>query len=172
MLGVREGERLDSIEAAIAGATQSIAAFTEAAQARLPFFVQSTAFQTFVSTTSGATSTLVIPPLAGQLVRVTGLHVVAVGTTQGEVKSATLQLGNALTIPLEVTSTATPAASTTKLTLSVCSIMLDTISQGYGAPALPSNAPLALNVVAGDTHNMTLAAWLWGEQVPATGMIS
>lgn len=170
--GKHEGEREDRLEALIAGATQSLAALTEASQARLPFFVQSSAWQTFVSTTSGKTSTLVIPPLAAQLVRVTGLHVIAVGTSQAEVKSATLQLGNALTIPLEVTSTATPAASTAKLTVPVCSIMLDTMSQGVSAPALPSGSPLALNVVAGDTANMTLAAWLWGEQQPATGMVS
>jgi hypothetical protein len=166
----REGEYEDRLEAIIAGATQSLAAQTEAMQGRLPFWVQSTAWQTYGPTTSGVTSSLVIPPLASQLVRVTGLLVAAVGTTAGQLKSATLQLGNALTIPIPVAVTTN--TSSAQLALGVCSIMLDTLSQGAVAGGGGPNPNLALNVVAGDVHNMTLAAWLWGEQVPTTGMVN
>ncbi|MGO9405767.1 MAG: hypothetical protein ACLP41_00475 [Acidimicrobiales bacterium] len=153
------GERLDRMEEIIGGAVNSIAALTENAQARMPFYVESHAVQNF-SVTSGPTYSITCQPLAQQLVRVTGLVAIAQGSTAKVLASATFQFGNDLLLPLlDIGSESVFALS---LILPLCSRMLDSQSQ----------KSLILSAVSGDTGTLQLALWIWGEQVPTTGMVS
>ena len=153
------GERLDRMEEIIGGAVNSIAALTENAQARMPFYVESHAVQNF-SVTSGPTYSITCQPLAQQLVRVTGLVAIAQGSTATVLASATFQFGNDLLLPLlDIGSESVFALS---LILPLCSRMLDSQSQ----------KSLILSAVSGDTGTLQLALWIWGEQVPTTGMVS
>jgi hypothetical protein len=157
--------RTEEFVEAVTGAMNSIAALVEQAQAKLPFYVETHVSQTFVSTTAAQTYTVSPNPLAAQLVRVTGLVAVAFGTSASEVGATVLQLGNnfALPVPQQLATTVSQSA----LVLPACSYFLDTISQGVVQGA----GNLKLTCVAGDTHNLSLALWLWGEMVPATGMV-
>ena len=153
------GERLDRMEEIIGGAVNSIAALTENAQARMPFYVESHAVQNF-SVTSGPTYSITCQPLAQQLVRVTGLVAIAQGSTAKVLACATFQFGNDLLLPLlDIGSESVFALS---LILPLCSRMLDSQSQ----------MSLILSAVSGDTGTLQLALWIWGEQVPTTGMVS
>lgn len=153
------GERLDKMEEIIGGAVNSIAALTENAQARMPFYVETHAAQNF-TVTSGPTYSLAVQPLAQQLVRVTGLVAIAQGSTAKVLASASFQFGNDLLLPLlDIGSESVFGLS---LILTACSRMLDSQSQ----------KSLTLSAVSGDTGTLQLALWLYGEQVPATGMVS
>ena len=147
------------MEAIIGGAVNSIAALTEAAQARMPFYVESHAAQNF-SVVSGNVVTITVQPLAQQLVRVTGLLAVAQGSTLAVLAAASFQFGNDLLLPLLDTGSASVFGLS--LILPVCSRMLDSQSQ----------KTLTLSATAGGSGTIQTALWLWGEQVPATGMVS
>ena len=114
------------MEAIIGGAVNSIAALTEAAQARMPFYVESHAAQNF-SVVSGNVVTITAQPLAQQLVRVTGLLAVAQGSTLAVLAAASFQFGNDLLLPLLDTGSASVFGLS--LILPVCSRMLDSQSQ-------------------------------------------
>lgn len=154
------GERLDKMEEIIGGAVNSIAALTENAQARMPFYVETHATQNFTGTTSGKTYSITAQPLAQQLVRVTGLVAIAQGSTTIELASATFQFGNDLLLPLLDVGSA--SVFSLSLILTACSRMLDSQSQ----------KSLTLSAVVGDTGTLQLALWIYGEQMPATGMVS
>jgi len=153
------GERLDKMEEIIGGAVNSIAALTENAQARMLFYVESHAQQNF-AVTSGNTYSLAVQPLAQQLVRVTGLVAIAQGSTVKVLASATLQLGNDLLLPL--LDIGSVSAFGLSFFLMNCSRMPDSHSQKQ----------LQLNVVSGDTGTLQMVLWVYGEQMPATGMVS
>ena len=153
------GERLDKMEAIIGGAVNSIAALTEAAQARMPFYVESHANQNF-TVVSGNTVALAVQPLAQQLVRVTGLAAIVQGSTATVLGSATFQFGNDLLLPLlDISSAAVFGLS---LFFTNCSRMLDSQSQ----------KSLQLNAVAAGSGTLQMALWIYGEQMPTTGMVS
>ena len=153
------GERLDKMEEIIGGAVNSIAALTENAQARMPFYVESHAQQNF-AVTSGPTYSLAVQPLAQQLVRVTGLVAIIQASTVTALASATLQLGNDLLLPL--LDIGTVSAFGVSFFLTNCSRMLDSQSQKQ----------IQLNAVAGASGTLQLVLWVYGEQMPATGMVS
>jgi hypothetical protein len=147
------------MEEIIGGAVNSIAALTENAQARMPFYVETHAQQNF-AVTSGNTYSLAVQPLAQQLVRVTGLVAIVQGSTEAVLGSASFQFGNDLLLPLLDISSADVFGLS--LFLTNCSRMLDSQSQ----------KSLQLNAVAAGSGTLQMALWIYGEQVPATGMIS
>ena len=153
------GERLDRMEEIIGGAVNSIAALTEQAQARMPFYVETHGQQTYEVTTATAVA-LAVQPLAQQLVRVTGLVAIVQGSSETVLGSATFQFGNDLLLPLLDFGGA--AVFGLSLILPVCSRMLDSQSQ----------KSLQLNAIAGAGGELKLALWIWGEQMPTTGMVS
>lgn len=166
-----EGRELNDLLSIISGATNSIAALTEQFQARLPFYVSGQVNQTFTTTTSGTVYTIALPPLATQLVRLTGIVAVVDGSTIAEVGATTLQIGNGFTCPLPVVA-AGNARSSASLVVPICSIMLDTLSQGGSSlPSHVGGTGIVLNCTAAGTGNLTMGLWAWGEQQPATGMI-
>lgn len=153
------GERLDKMEEIIGGAVNSIAALTEQAQARMPFYVETYGQQTYPVTTATAVA-LAVQPLAQQLVRVTGLVAIVQGSSETVLGSATLQFGNDLLLPLLDFGGALVFGLS--LILPVCSRMLDSQSQ----------KSLQLNAIAGAGGQLMLALWIWGEQIPTTGLVS
>jgi hypothetical protein len=91
---------------------------------------------------------------------VTGLVAIAQGSTAKVLASASFQFGNDLLLPLlDIGSESVFGLS---LILTACSRMLDSQSQ----------KSLTLSAVSGDTGTLQLALWLYGEQVPTTGMVS
>ncbi len=152
------GERLDRMEEIIGGAVNSIAALTEQAQARLPFYVDTHAQQNFTVTT-GQLVSITPQPMAQQLVRVTGLMAIVQGSASNVLGPASLQFGDLL---LPLVNTTAASVFGLALVLPICSKMLDSQSQRQ----------LTLSATAEASGTLSLFLWVWGEQVPTTGMVS
>lgn len=156
----REEDRLARLESIIAGATQSIAAYTEQAQARLPFYVQSLASGTFNDTEDSGIITVKLPGLAAQLVRVVGVLVSFTDLTTGFLQGSIFALGSMQLAP-SVGSEYDSAYLTLNGLWTPISYMADTLQQ--------QTIELTANVADGDSIRGSVL--VWGEQVPATGMV-
>ena len=139
-------ERMDRFESTIAGALQSLAAYTEQSQSKLPFFIERHAAQ--VPNTDPFTLTL--QPVAAQLVRITGLVVLFPPSLSGSATEFEVTLGD---------------------------LVMDLL--GSGGIVLPQctffvkqTDVLSATVAGYTTTSDYLTYWLWGEQVPTTGMVS
>lgn len=140
---------LADLAASVRAAKNDLAMITERLQASLPTYVEQHSSQVFTS----SPSTITLPPLAGQLVRIRGFLAsfpAASGVTQFRVQltpDLIIDVNNGGLVMSDMAMTVfSQSTNTPKLTLS--------------GTALSSS----------NTSYATL--WVWGEQVPATGMLS
>jgi hypothetical protein len=140
-------ERMDRFESTIAGALQSLAAYTEQSQSKLPFFIERHAAQV----PNADPFTLTLQPVAAQLVRITGLVVLFPPSLQNN--------------------------KVTEFEVTLGDLILDLL--GSGGIVLPQctffvkqTDVLSATVAGYSTTSDYLTYWLWGEQVPTTGMVS
>lgn len=141
---------LDAAIAAITGASASLAQTIERAQSRLPFFVTQHSSQQ----PSTSPFTITLQPLSNQLVRVLGIFANFPDTS---LTLARVTVGS-LIIDLPITSAG-------------AGIIIDGPEI---VKFLRQSDPLTFEVTGSSFSSQTNYAtfWVWGEQVPTTGMIT